>query len=39
MSKGRFNQISSMLHFNNNEDMDGSNADSLHKVHPLLAIL
>jgi len=39
MSKGRFQQISSMLHFNNNEDVDGSNSDSLHKVRPILAIL
>jgi hypothetical protein len=39
MTKGRFMQISSMLHFNNNDDADRMGSDSLHKVHPLLKII
>jgi hypothetical protein len=39
MSLGRFSQISSMLHFNNNNDEEGLANDSLHKIRPLLQIL
>ncbi len=39
MTKGRFMQITSMLHFNNNDDVDGMANDSLHKVQPLLEII
>lgn len=39
MSKGRFLQISSVLHFNDNDDEDGKKSDSLHKVRPLLNIV
>jgi len=39
MSKGCFKQISSMLHFRDNENIDGMNRDSLHKIQPLLTIL
>jgi hypothetical protein len=39
MTKGRFMQITSMLHFNNNNDVDGMANDSLHKVRPLLEII
>jgi len=36
MSKGRYLQITSVLHFNDNTD---SKRDSLHKIRPLLTIL
>jgi len=39
MTKWRMLQITSMLHFNNNEDHDGMQEDSLHKVRPLLEIV
>jgi hypothetical protein len=39
MSKGRFQQLCVMLHFNNNEDTDRIQNDSLHKIRPLLNIL
>jgi hypothetical protein len=39
MSKSRYLQIISMLHFNNNEDEEGLARDSLHKVRPLLNII
>ncbi len=39
MSKGRFLQISSVLHFNNNDDEEAKRCDSLHKVRPLLNIV
>jgi hypothetical protein len=39
MTKGRFMQISFMLHFNNNDDIDRMGNDSLHKVRPLLEII
>ena len=39
MSKSRYLQIISMLHFNNNEDAEGLARDSLHKVRPLLNII
>jgi len=39
MTLGRFTQINSMLHFNNNVDQDGLAKDSLHKIRPLLKIL
>lgn len=39
MSKGRFKQICSVLHFSDNDDEDGMATDSLHKIRPLLTIL
>jgi hypothetical protein len=39
MSKSQYPQITSMLHFNNNSDINGLATDSLHKVRPLLEIL
>ena len=39
MGVGRFSQINSMLHFNNNDNTEGSARDSLHKIRPLLEIL
>jgi hypothetical protein len=39
MGVGRFTQINSMLHFNNNNDDEGIAGDSLHKIRPLLQIL
>jgi hypothetical protein len=39
MTKSRFLQISSLLHFNDNEDEEGRQKDSLHKIRPLLNIL
>jgi hypothetical protein len=39
MSRDRFQQISSTLHFNDNNDLLGSSMDSLHKIRPLLEIL
>jgi hypothetical protein len=39
MSRDRFQQISSTLHFNDNTDLVGSSMDSLHKIRPLLEIL
>jgi hypothetical protein len=39
MGVGRFTQINSMLHFNNNNDDEGITGDSLHKIRPLLQIL
>jgi hypothetical protein len=39
MSKGRFQQLCVMLHFNNNEDTDRIQNDSLHKIRPLLNIV
>ncbi len=36
MTRGRFIQISSVIHFNNNDDADGMQSDSLHKVGPVL---
>ena len=39
MSKARYLQIVSMLHFNNNEDEEGMATDALHKVRPLLNIV
>jgi hypothetical protein len=39
MGKGRYLQITSMLHFNNNEDVEGMARDSLHKIRPLLNIV
>jgi hypothetical protein len=39
MGKGRYLQITSMLHFNDNSDADGLSRDSLHKIRPLLEIL
>ena len=39
MTLGRFSQINSMLHFNNNSDQEGLAKDSLHKIRPLLQIL
>jgi hypothetical protein len=38
MSRGRFLQVSSVLHFNDNEDAVGMNNDGLHKVRPILNI-
>jgi hypothetical protein len=39
MSKGRYLQICSMLHFNDNSDDQKLEIDSLHKIRPLLTIL
>jgi hypothetical protein len=39
LAKGRFLQLCSVLHFNNNNDTYGRCRDSLHKVCPLLNIL
>jgi hypothetical protein len=39
MTKSRFLQISSLLHFNDNEDDEGRQKDSLHKIRPLLNIV
>ena len=39
MSKGHFIQVTSMLHFNDNEDEDGRKSDLLHKIRPLLNII
>jgi hypothetical protein len=39
MTKSRFLQIGLMLHFNDNEDEEGREKDSLHKIRPLLNIL
>jgi hypothetical protein len=39
MSKGRYLQITSVLHFNDNTDEVGKSRDSLHKIRPLLTIL
>jgi hypothetical protein len=39
MSRGRFIQISSVLHFNDNEDVAGMENDGLHKVCPFVNII
>jgi len=39
MAKGRFLQLCSVLHVNDNNDSYGRSHDSLHKVRPLLNIL
>ncbi len=39
MSRGRFLQICSVLHFSDNSDVDGMHTDSLHKIRPMLNIL
>jgi hypothetical protein len=39
MGKGSYLQISSMLHFNDNEDEAGAACDSLRKIRPLLNIV
>jgi hypothetical protein len=39
MSVGHFTQLNSMLHFNDNNNIEGIPKDSLHKVRPLLEIL
>ncbi len=39
MSRGRFQQNSSVLHFNNNADEEGLKCDSSHKIRPLLNII
>jgi hypothetical protein len=39
MCKNHFLQITATLHFNNNEDTDGLQNNSLHKVRPLLEIV
>jgi hypothetical protein len=39
MTRWRMLQITSMLHFNNNEDHDGMQQDSLHKMWPLPEII
>jgi hypothetical protein len=39
MGKGRFLQICTALHFNDNEDEDGLKSDSLHKIRPLYSIV
>jgi hypothetical protein len=38
MRKGRYLQITSVLHFNDNSDKIGKTSDSLHKIRPLLTI-
>jgi hypothetical protein len=39
MSNAHFLQLRSKLHFNNNEDVEGTANDSLYKVRPLLNIV
>ncbi len=39
MSRGRFQQISSVLHFNKNEDDIGMQNNGLHKICPTLNII
>jgi hypothetical protein len=39
MTRSRFLQIGSLLHFNDNDDEEGRESDSLHKIRPLLNIL
>jgi hypothetical protein len=39
MTKSRFLQIDLMLHFNDNEDEEGREKGSLHKIRPQLNIL
>lgn len=39
MSRNRFQQITSMLHFNDNAHADASNPDSLHKIRPVLDLV
>jgi hypothetical protein len=39
MSRGRYVQLTSVLHFNDNNDEEGRARDSLHKIRPLLNIL
>ena len=39
MSKGRYLQITSVLHFNHNGEVSKMTRDSLHKIRPLLNIL
>ncbi len=39
MNKGRYLQICSVLHFNDNSDHQKMVTDSLHKIRPLLTIL
>ncbi len=39
MSCGRYQQITSVLHFNDNNDEEGIARDSLHKIRPLLNIV
>jgi hypothetical protein len=36
MTHGRYLQITSVLHFNDNNDEEGLARDSLHKIRPLL---
>jgi hypothetical protein len=38
MSVGCFTQLNSMIHFNDNNNIEGIAKDSLHKVRPLLEI-
>jgi hypothetical protein len=39
MSRGRYQQITCVLHFNDNDDEVGKARDSLHKIRPLLNIV
>jgi hypothetical protein len=39
MSRGRFIQISSVLHLNDNNDIECMQSDSLHKIRPILNIM
>jgi hypothetical protein len=39
MSKGGFQQVRIMLHFNNNKDIEGLQNNSLRKIKPLLNIV
>ena len=39
MTRSRFLQIGSLLHFNDTDDERGRESDSLHKIRPLLNIL
>jgi hypothetical protein len=39
MSKGHYLQITSVLHFNDNNEVGKMEKDSLHKIRPLLAIM
>lgn len=39
MTRGRFIQISMVLHFNDNNDVDGMRHDGLHKIRQILSLM
>jgi hypothetical protein len=39
MIRGHFQQISAVLHFNNNDDEVGMQSDGLPKIRPILSII